>query len=458
MWKMTAASIINVSILGFMVHVAIDPDMGDSQEKNWYVKGGLAHDVILIGMTNVFVTPFIGLLSPWNIPFYLKRLTVSPLHSRMSQEDLVDLYGGSEFRLAYRYSAVFKTLFFTLLYAPLAPAVLLPFGVCTLMAQYCVDKFHLIRLSRRPPWQGHHLHRAACQMLPLLLMVIPLCTPFLLRGTSLNQLAEWSRSCRLTGISHTWRGWSDTRLYLWLPIALGLIVAFGKGGYKACYTLPHASVRCVTSICSLLFSCLIRGVLCLASFGMLVWADAAEEQRVGLHMRQQVNPISYYKVQKHLSAKYRLSNPLYLSLPSRANPTELHDANDEKMFKNGGSSPIRSNSGRLAASQRFNQDLVVGTSTGISLRSALKQVVENQFEDGEEEVGASMSAQPSFFGQRSDAVTRTTLEESVMHHLIYAMPLEDEGEGDLLDEDELYDDPSAGVEMPVRSAEDYVER
>jgi hypothetical protein len=133
MWKMTAASIINVSILGFMVHVAIDPDMGDSQEKNWYVKGGLAHDVILIGMTNVFVTPFIGLLSPWNIPFYLKRLMVSPLHSRMSQEDLVDLYGGSEFRLAYRYSAVFKTLFFTLLYAPLAPAVLLPFGVCTLM-------------------------------------------------------------------------------------------------------------------------------------------------------------------------------------------------------------------------------------------------------------------------------------------------------------------------------------
>lgn len=254
-------------------------------------------------------------------------------------------------------------------------------------------------------------------------------------------------------------------MYLWLPIALGLIVAFGKGGYKACYTLPHASVRCVTSCCSLVFSCLIRGVLCLASFGMLVWADAAEEQRVGLHMRQQVNPISYYKVQKHLSAKYRLSNPLYLSLPSRANPTELHDANDEKLssFKNGGSFPIRSSSGRLAASQRSNQDLVVGTSTGISLRSALKQVVENQFEDGEssEELGASMSAQPSFVGQRRDAVTRKTLEESVMHHLIYAMPLEDEGEGDLLDEDELYDDPSAGVEMPLRSprsAEDYVER
>jgi len=71
----------------------------------------------------------------------------------MTQEEVNELYYGVEYRLAYRYASMIKTLFLTMLYAPLAPLVV-PVGFVGLWLQYWADKVCLLRTARRPPAGG----------------------------------------------------------------------------------------------------------------------------------------------------------------------------------------------------------------------------------------------------------------------------------------------------------------
>jgi len=336
MWKLTVASIINSAICCLIVHVEIDSDVAGSSEKNWYLKGALLPDALAICITNMIVTPLLNLFSSWGFKIYLKRLLVNPLSSKITQEHLVHLYSGPEYRIAYRYAGVFKTLFLTLFYAPLAPAFILPIGLCTLILQYWADKICLLRLATRPPWQNDHLVKKAAQLLPLVIVLIPLTSVFLMRGTVYTNLWNWMRPCfglaLPFGHASIWRTLNLqtpdqststflTQIYVWVPIVVCLTVTFGRGGHKLLVKMPLWGGRCFAETLKKVCRCVARTMVIVVTCGIIGWKieekGSTEEEEEGEH-------VNYYQVQRQLRSKYRLLNPVYLTLDQKKqNPKRL---------------------------------------------------------------------------------------------------------------------------------------
>merc|ERR1711972_28397 len=74
MWKLTASSVVNNSLLALIVHAELDPRVHEgSNEMNWYADKGLYEAVVQIALANVCATVFINLFPPWGHALYFKR-------------------------------------------------------------------------------------------------------------------------------------------------------------------------------------------------------------------------------------------------------------------------------------------------------------------------------------------------------------------------------------------------
>lgn len=333
MWKLTLAAIANSAIVILLVHTIVD-EAGITCEKNWYLRGNLLEDVMLVTIAMTVSTPIIQIIPHWNLHQVVKRTILrlptgighcifNPWSSRMTQEELTELYSGAEYRLGYRYATIFRTLFVTLCYAPLAPMVV-PIGVLGMSLQYWADKTCLVRLARRPPWQTVKLQRLARKMLPVILMPIPLFTLFLLRGTSPSHVWEWLRPCIHPATlfaahydTRYSRGAQSFVMYVCIvmPCVVALPTAFGRGGYE-CW-------RCVLRTPYVIGDCIcgcFRRLHSPAPLPATASLSMESESTIDDPQESFEQELSYYSAQSFLPAMYHKCNPVYRALPDVLNP------------------------------------------------------------------------------------------------------------------------------------------
>lgn len=192
-WKLTAASIVNSAVLCLIVHISVDED-AYTLEKNWFLHSSLIDTVMSIAINDMIITPLDRLLPFRGLPKFIMRRFTNPITSRMTEKELADVYAGPDFRIAHRYTDVYTTVVFALLYSPLVPLVSLV-GVASLILQYWADKICLLRIAERPVWQSEKLADQSATLLPLALVCLPALTVFLLRGTGWRHLLAWALPC-----------------------------------------------------------------------------------------------------------------------------------------------------------------------------------------------------------------------------------------------------------------------
>jgi len=400
MWKHTAASIFNSALVCLFVHAEMD-DMSGSCEKNWYLGGNLVEDALAICSSSMIITPFILFLSPWgNSPIMsrLKILAVNPRSSRITQEQLNELYGGVEYRMGYRYASAFKTIFLTLLYAPLVPVVL-PMGTVSICLQYWADKVCLIRTARRPPFAGTKNAFKAMHILPFILLPIPLLTIFLMRGTTLwplKNLGRWIEPCIFPGDKWT-RDIFALQIYLLTPVLVVAILASINLSWLAILELCRAVLRFCRFIGRTLWM-LMRWMLWASTCGKC-WIPPPEKEKIFVDYKAELaDSVSYYNAQNFFVEKYHTCNPVYRALPESLNPDILceptDDADDDPDGPPHGTRP--SHWGTRTA----NLDRTNGKAVGI--QEALRLLLVEDGGDDEDAHGLDESLDAEALGEQSE--------------------------------------------------------
>jgi len=402
MWKHTAVAIFNSALACLLVHTETD-EHARTCEVNWYLSGNLLDNAMAICTSNMLMTPFLLLFSPWgNNPVKSRLLLrfLDPKRSHKTQREVNEIASGVEYRLAYRYASTIKTIFVTLLFAPLAPTVV-PAGLACLALQYWADKVCLLRTARRPPWQDTSLGQHAAFAIPLVLVPVPLLTVFLLRGTAVENLLAWARPC-VAGVwdsEHHEPQRLGVQLYVLSPViamAVALCVYGGVATALKVLEFLWSAIRCCLvlafEILRMLLYCLACGRLC---------RDRPDYERVSKRVtkfrsksREDGSSMSYYIAQSFLPIKYHMANPVYTVLPEEVNPEII----DEPEPDDGDSR--RTDGGP-------------GETRHMSFRAALESLVAgclSSEEDPEELVGRSFTIRRSDAGESEPAERRPTAD------------------------------------------------
>eukprot|EP00929_Paragymnodinium_shiwhaense_P053103 TRINITY_DN26587_c0_g1_i1.p1 TRINITY_DN26587_c0_g1~~TRINITY_DN26587_c0_g1_i1.p1 ORF type:complete len:1439 (-),score=305.85 TRINITY_DN26587_c0_g1_i1:574-4890(-) len=336
MWKHTIASILNSALVCLIVHAETD-ETAATCEKNWYLQGGLVEDAVAISFANMIASPALLLLPPWgNSPVMsrVKRLVLDIKHSRMTQEELTEIFGGVEYRLGYRYATAFKTLFLTLLYAPLVPCVL-PMGVIGLTLQYWADKTCLLRHARQPAHQTRDLGGHALNLLPLTLLPIPIMTVFMMRSTDISNFRYWYEPCIPWGMFiddnessvMPWRMFL-LQIYILCPALACLLTLFALGGMMSLqytyYTLRFIVKLTwrVTSLCTLFTLRLGAYILSCGRWDICRPPPPKEPEPLD-DSDDGRTWVSLYSAQRVFTTKYHKNNPVYKLFPESVNPDIL---------------------------------------------------------------------------------------------------------------------------------------
>eukprot|EP00405_Crypthecodinium_cohnii_P015303 CAMPEP_0206456306 /NCGR_PEP_ID=MMETSP0324_2-20121206/22284_1 /ASSEMBLY_ACC=CAM_ASM_000836 /TAXON_ID=2866 /ORGANISM="Crypthecodinium cohnii, Strain Seligo" /LENGTH=482 /DNA_ID=CAMNT_0053927205 /DNA_START=45 /DNA_END=1493 /DNA_ORIENTATION=+ len=172
-YKMSYAMIINTSGVIFWVNM---------QPREWYLRGGLADDIVYLMAVDAVVTRLCFLIdyTYWTYSWYYRREvseeTVAELdrtikasiaqsseeeveallRSKAKVQEIKTLFEPMQLYNPDRYARALSTFFISVFYAPLLPLSPL-IGIAALTLQYFIDKALLLRWCKRPSPQNNML-------------------------------------------------------------------------------------------------------------------------------------------------------------------------------------------------------------------------------------------------------------------------------------------------------------
>eukprot|EP00920_Eleutheroschizon_duboscqi_P013755 GHVT01032214.1.p1 GENE.GHVT01032214.1~~GHVT01032214.1.p1 ORF type:complete len:889 (-),score=65.88 GHVT01032214.1:1189-3855(-) len=247
----------------------------------WYVRGGLVESIFIQLLFNLAWEPIAEILSINERlqRFYARHINLA--ETSMTQQQLNRLFEGPAFDGPSRYAGTLKSFTLVATYMPVFPFGLV-IAIITFAVHYWVDKYHLLRMCKRPYVQSAFLVISARWMIRIFLFLLPGLSIYLLPPSFLSSL--WPSIFRL-GI-------------------IGLIFA------AIGFVIPpdFYDKFCMTFIC----------------------------QPKTSFEEDQFEALNYYDAQQLFFEHYHTTNPVYRALPKECNPTllvEVADADEKAMTK-----------------------------------------------------------------------------------------------------------------------------
>jgi len=249
---------------------------------DWWAQDALVSEVAVLVLTNALVSPVLFLFPLWHMCVVVpSRWFTNIWTSRQSQAELDAKHLGPEFSIADRVADGIKTMFLSLVLAPILPLAPLC-GSASLLLQHGLSRFFLLRLSRRPHWYDKRIMTSVSRLCSIALAPVPFISLLLLRtphtmsvaylwGCATEVLTPWSSS----GNFMVFLGAAVTVL-----LSVGLVAKTGVSGLR--------------------FLC----------------CGCRRE-------KEQLLSQTYWDVQADFAVHYHSTNPVYKALPEEVNPPIL---------------------------------------------------------------------------------------------------------------------------------------
>ena len=179
MSRSTIAGIGNSVIAVIISHWISDPVLAGDMD--WWAQDALVSEVAVLVLTNALVSPVLFLFPLWHMCVVVpSRWFTNIWTSRQSQAELDAKHLGPEFSIADRVADGIKTMFLSLVLAPILPLAPLC-GSASLLLQHGLSRFFLLRLSRRPHWYDKRIMTSVSRLCSIALAPVPFISLLLLR-------------------------------------------------------------------------------------------------------------------------------------------------------------------------------------------------------------------------------------------------------------------------------------
>lgn len=173
-------------------------------DKNFFRVGGLAESVYYLALTNAILSPFLKLFDYMQYWSLLKRRWSDYPSNKLyfDQKELNEAFEGKKFEVGDHYIYMVKTTVFTCFYLSLQP-IIAAFSAVGLFLMYWVDKYEMIRRSKRPPPGSDIVHHTLLQFIylcPLLFCLGALVWPWYLGELNTTRVHPYIVGCVIAGI------------------------------------------------------------------------------------------------------------------------------------------------------------------------------------------------------------------------------------------------------------------